>query len=290
MNAQPDLDRRISGWLEDAIAARASDQFVERTRHRITTTRQRRVFLPGAVRRDPVMNITPRLVAAAAVLLAIGGLSTAILLSRPSEGGSAPSASPSSSSIASPSPSAAISAGGLLPPGTYTTAGFRPRITYTVPAGWILKGDSEQGGFGLDSSVVSGSVGACLNPVADRPLENAPQPGVGGSAAELSEWFASRTDYTVMGEPVAFTIDGLDGLYVDIKGVGEGGPELALTASTGTPSDCGINFYASERKRMGFLDLPDGRTLMVWVGEFGDSENIIQAGSDIVTSFKIELP
>jgi hypothetical protein len=290
MTARPDLDRRISGWLEEEADARAGDRFLEATRHRISRTRQRRVFALGGFGRDETMTFTPRVVAAAAALVAVTALATALLMrGAPSDVGVIPSASPTAVPPSASPLGSAAAGDGLLAAGTYTTTGFEPAITYTVPAGWRLVSDLPTLGLVLEASVTAGGIGACANPVASVADDNVADPEVGSSPQELAEWLAQRTDLEVVAQPSEFELDGLPGWTVDVRGLGDAAPgrDVVLFASTTVPSTCARNLSPAERLRFGFVELADSSTLMLAVGAFG-SDALIEAGTEIVLGMKVE--
>lgn len=249
-------------------------------------TRQRRGFAL------PTWTVPSGVQAAAAVVFVVVFGITAISLGtspRPGGGGLLDRSTPTLPPSPGAQPTPTSSSDGLLALGTYTTTGFKPSITYTVPAGWRLGSDSETFGFRLDASVISGSVEACWQPQASAPDANSPAPGVDGSSDALIEHLRSRSDIDVVGEPVVLEIDGLTGAYLDIQGLSDGAPEVVLLADEQFPSTCARNLYGPERLRVGFLNLPDGTTLSVVVGTFA-GEAVIEVGSDIIATFKIERP
>ena len=287
MSVRRDLDRRISRWLEEEIETPASHALLDSTRRELLAARQRRGLAL------PTWTVPSGVQAAAVVVVVVVVFGvTALSLGTgpgPGVGGSHDRVTPTLPPSPSAQPTPTSSSDGLLAPGTYTTTGFKPSITYTVPAGWRLGSDSQLVGFRLDASVVSGSVEACWQPHASAPDANSPAPGVGTSSDALVEQLRSRSDIDVLGESVDLEIDGLTGAYLDIQGLSDSAAEVFLLAHELFPSTCARNLYGPERVRMGFLDLPDGTSLAIVVGSFA-GEAMIEAGSDIVTTFKIERP
>lgn len=112
---------------------------------------------------------------------------------------------------------------GPLRAGRHTTTAFQPRLTYTVPAGWrneedlpgnvllVRDGDEENGLLGGNFVGVYQGVRAA----AQNCLEE-PEPGVGSSALELTDWMRSLPGI-VTSEPKAVVVGGLAGYSIDVR-------------------------------------------------------------------------
>lgn len=143
MNDRSDIDRVLGYWLEDGPVA-MPDRVVDVVARRISLRPQRRSW--RLIRRSSMSSGLKYGAAAAAVLvIAIVGYN---LLPRFGVGGPAattPSPAPTASPVSTqaPSPTAAAvrcdddTSGclGKLVGGTYSSANFKPRLTYTVPVG-----------------------------------------------------------------------------------------------------------------------------------------------------------
>jgi hypothetical protein len=202
---------------------------------------------------------------------------------------------------ASPTPVASAAPTGL-PPGEYTTAAFRPPVTYTLPEGWLIAGDSPDY-FALQP-VTSDLIGIHLfrSPLAasqalDCPI--APAPDVGTAAADLVDWIAARPGLTV-GDPVAVSVGGLGGLEVDVAIVegwavscpfAGGLPTVPLFVSP-TDTDFRWVIAGTERLRLEILDVPGNGTIVVDIDAFEGSlmEGLLPAASPIVKSVRFGLP
>lgn len=278
MNARPDLDRRITAWLEELAPERASDRLIESSRERLDTTTQRRVF--GALaRRSPNMNsLAARMAAAAAVVLAVGIAAWTLLPGSSGPGGPA---------MPSPTPTP-LPSGALLAPGTYTTTLFKPAITFTVPEGWRLAWDSPAE-LRLVPSVVNGDISACVGPLAMRADGSGRAP-VGTTSGQLIAWLADQTAIlTVDLAPASISVAGLSGMQVTVKGHDELGESQLFTHDAG--GTCAVNLYGAEWTRFIVLDVPGpAETLLINVRTFGDSsqeETLMERGSEIVATFKV---
>jgi len=112
---------------------------------------------------------------------------------------------------------------GKLAAGTYASASFRPKLTFTVPARWsnyldipglyLLQppgakppGDTIAGSFiGLETSVAA-EAGDCRSPVS----------GVGRSPATIAAWIEKQRNLVVSNRH-AVTLGGLHGLSLDTR-------------------------------------------------------------------------
>jgi hypothetical protein len=111
---------------------------------------------------------------------------------------------------------------GNLEPGTYKTSTFKPKITYTVPAGWTnfedLPGnfwlfqqqDSQDGELGGSYLGIYQNVNAAAIDCTEGAQE-----GVGNTPAELVAWYQSIPGLTVS-NPTKVTVGGLQGLQIDL--------------------------------------------------------------------------
>jgi hypothetical protein len=201
----------------------------------------------------------------------------------------------------SPTPVATTPPAGMAP-GEYTTAGFEPPVTYTLPEGWLIAGDAPDY-FALQP-VTSDLIGIHLfrTPLAasqalDCPIT--PAPGVGTAAAELVDWIAARPGLTV-GEPVAVSLGGLGGLRLDVAIVegwavscpfAGGLPTVPLFVSPTDP-DFRWVIAGTERLRLDILDVPGNGTIVVDIDAFDGSlmDGLLPAASPIVEGMRFGLP
>jgi hypothetical protein len=126
-----EFEQTARAWLDDG-PTQISDRALQAALDDVHVTRQRRAW--GAARRTiPMNNLTRALAASAVVALGLGATALAL---RPSDGvGSQASPSPSLSVTASPRPLTLHES--TTAAGTWVTGSqFKPRVTFTLPAGW----------------------------------------------------------------------------------------------------------------------------------------------------------
>jgi hypothetical protein len=192
---------------------------------------------------------------------------------------------------ASPTPQA-------LPPGTYTSKVFEPQVTFTVPAGWAAPIDSPT--YFQLAPAGSDVVGIHLfrDPVAasqDPACPDTAEPGVGGTALELSTWIRERPGLTV-GAPKIVTVGGLRGTELELA-IADGWTESCPFAN-GLPTVPLFSWadgqrwvvVGSERLRLALLDIPGGGTLVVDVDAFEGSlyDDLVAAATPIVASLRFD--
>ena len=104
----------------------------------------------------------------------------------------------------------------LLPPGTYTSEAFKPGLTYTVPAGWVMY-DDEPGQFELALEHKDPYIYVWRDVRAVAPnCAQEPHPEVGSSAADITGWLATHDGLDTT-EPQPVSIGGLDGYVIDVR-------------------------------------------------------------------------
>jgi hypothetical protein len=197
---------------------------------------------------------------------------------------------------------------GPLQPGTYLTARFAPRITYTVPTGWVNTQDT----LGqVDLSYTAGGdytypdgitfhdgISIFRRPVAESATSFVPLDGIGGTALDLATWLDGHVDLdaSALG-PV--TVGGAPGFRI----------ELALPAGARTQPDhcttdhreprCESLFIGEDAAaRFGFgivgpesvvvylIDTPSGDTVMIVIDDVDgvDRAGLVAAATPIVNS------
>jgi hypothetical protein len=163
MTSERDIERLLDAWLSEGptqVADRVIDDVAARVAHQPQRPAWR--LRPW---RFPTMTLSIRLAGAAlAVVLAIAGITIFALPRSSGPNGTlpslAPTLTPAASSTAaatpssppSPSPTAAAytcddpayRCAGLLTAGPISTAAFRPRLAFTIPAGWANSLDRER--------------------------------------------------------------------------------------------------------------------------------------------------
>jgi hypothetical protein len=190
---------------------------------------------------------------------------------------------------AAPAPSA-------LAAGTYQSGSFTPPVTFTLPEGWIVSGDSSEY-LGL-TPATSDIVGIHLfrSPAAasqDATCPIAAASGVGGTADDLVTWMGTLPGL-VVGDPTPISLGGLAGSQVDVAiadgwtgscPFANGLPAVPLFVS---PTDPNFRWVVSgtERLRLTVLDVPGKGTVVVDVDVFDGSlmDQFIPAATPIVSS------
>jgi hypothetical protein len=183
-----------------------------------------------------------------------------------------------------------------MPAGEYTSLGFRPAVTFTVPDGWLLAADS---GLYLNLRPVENEViGIHLfrDPKAasqDPTCPAAAEPGVGSTAFELAAWIAERPGLAVTTRTMA-TVGGLVGVSIDVALRADW--QQACPFANGVPSVPLFNspeidhwvVVGNERLRIYLLDLPDGGTVVVDLDAFDGAqfEDLVSRAGGVVRSLQ----
>lgn len=192
-------------------------------------------------------------------------------------------------------------AGTPLPAGTYTSGGFEPAVTFTVPDGWEAASDTpaylQLRPFG--SEIVG--IHVFRNPVAasqDPACPSQPEPGVGSTSSQLVSWIRERPGL-VVSNPAMVTVGGLPGLSIDV-GIAEGWTQSCPFAN-GSPTVPLFNGGAAgyhwivagnERLRLYVLDLPGGGTVVIDIDAYDGNEidGLIAQALPIVKGMKFAQP
>lgn len=227
----------------------------------------------------------PRLIVVIAVAaLVVGVLAVGIL-----PGLSAPAPTPSAAPPGSPGPSA-------MPAGTYASQVFRPTVTFTVPAGWLVGADSTP--YFQLVPATSDVVGIHLFRDAkaasqDPACPDLAAPGVGTSEKELVEWIRGRPGLVVT-QPVPVTVGGLSGQRIDVSI--KSGWTASCPFANGVPTVPllveGTGGYrwivaGTERLRLDVLTVPSGGTVIVDIDAFDGTlwDDLEKNATPIVDSF-----
>jgi hypothetical protein len=183
-----------------------------------------------------------------------------------------------------------------LSAGTYTSVSFQPPVTFTVPEGWVLPTDTAP--YFTLRPLDNDLIGMHLfrDPKAasqDATCPAAPEPGVGGSAAELAAWIQGRPGL-VVSTPTMATVGGLTGLSMDVGLKADW--KQSCPFANGLPSvplfnSSGIDHWVvvgNERLRLFLLDLPGGGTVAVDLDAFdGDQiEDLLSRSSGVLRSLQ----
>jgi hypothetical protein len=217
-------------------------------------------------------NLKQLLAATAVIVIAVVGFAVLRPGSGSNVGGAAtpsPSASPSISPSASPSAKAVFpqwytnseirAAAGILPAGNATSRAFAPRVTFTVPEGWVNDLDvnigyslfpdikANEAEYAKSSEIAQGIFMVSVeSPYYFCEAWEKTQ----GTAAERAA-FLVASDAFVVSEPVDVTIGGLTGKQVDVRL----DPDRPTASCPGDPATVDLG---DQRTRAIYLDTPSG--------------------------------
>ena len=220
-----DLDRALDDWLVRG-PERLPDEVLDRLAAEIEVMPQRR-----PVRWGRRWLGRPEFLAAAAAVVFLAAIGLGLLV-RANVGESAPTPMPSARTL----PAAA---GALIEPGQYVVDDpFPVQLSFTVPSGWQA--------YAMDDRLA----GICWTANCDLGLgfwivENLPvdgcrpelgelDPAVGPKTEDLATALVGQPGYDTVG-PVATTVSGFDGSYLELtgRGIPDGGCSLRTTWQTG---------------------------------------------------------
>jgi hypothetical protein len=196
--------------------------------------------------------------------------------------------------VSTPAPSA-------LPAGTYTSAAFRPAVTYTVPGGWRIVSDAPDY-FALqpvDSEIIG--IHLFRDPLAasqDAACPITAEPGVGKLSLEIATWIRGLPGI-VASSPRIVTVGGLRGVELDLAlntgwtascPFADGLPTVPLFV--GADGNLRWVVAGNERLRVDLLDVPGGGTVVVDVDAFDGTlmDGLLAAAAPIVQSFSFATP
>jgi hypothetical protein len=266
MTAIQGLDRQLGTWLEAQATSAPPEGLLERSLAVVDVTAQRPGWLVDAGWRSPAPDATrARMAAIGAVTFAAIALAWfAVGTTAPSFGvpGSSPSSSPAVSPRSSPSSSpypcgqGPGSCRGTLGPGSYTTNGFKPALTYGVPTGWandldvhaifvLLDAAGGQARY-PDGTTFRDGVYVYRRPIATSATSKTALKGIGTKARDLAQWLSGHADL-VASSPVPVAIGGANGYRL----------EIALSTSPGTkPDRCTADHGATRCASLFLSDAP----------------------------------
>ena len=300
MTKERDIERLLDRWFAER-STEVADRVLEDVADRIGRQPQQPAWRVSW--RDIHMrsNLKPLLAAAAVIVIAVVGF----VVMRPAStsnvgGGPSPTVSPSTESSPSTSPSASAAfpqwytnseisaAAGILPAGNATSRAFAPRVTFTVPEGWVNDLDVPIG-YNIFPDIkaneaeyaLSGEIGQGIFVVSvESPYFFCKAwEETQGTAAERGA-FLVASDAFVVSEPVDVTIGGLTGKQLDVR--------LDPNRPTATcPGDPPTADLGDQRTRVTFLDTPSG-IIAIAVGSkySADHDAFLAQAMPIVESFQ----
>ena len=201
---------------------------------------------------------------------------------------------------------------GTLDAGTYASQFFDPfvansgawfrrygALTYTVPADWVNAGDWP--GFyslapvGASDGTMIFLASDVVVAITDKDCEEVQDPDIGTTATAITDWLAAA-DGLISSTPEEVSIGGLDGLRVDITmdpewtetcPYSDGEPTRTLFVDRTTTPGFSWNIGPGGVMRLYFLDLGDGRALMIDIESISTAEYdaIVDEATTIVESF-----
>jgi hypothetical protein len=295
MNDRSDIERVLSYWLEDGPAS-MPDRVVDVVARRISVRPQRRSR--RLLWRSPMSPAVKYGIAAAAVLvIAIGGYS--LLPRNGSIGGpqATPTTVPTTPTVTiAPATIAPTSAAvvcdngtrgclGRLSGGTYTSANFKPTLTYTVPSGptdgppaarWTNSVDLSR-----TYSLVPPGGGYAFQVISEIAIpEQTPDCSAkakAGAGTSVADWVDFLTKHPGLDAqtPVAVTIGGFSGFSVRFSRSstwtatcpGSIGPAIELYIHPGAPQG-GVRFVDDQTESYTLLDV-NGETVLIVVESGG---------------------
>jgi len=301
MTSERDIERLLDRWFTER-PIEVADRVLDDVGDRIGRQPQQPAWRVSWRDSQVQTNLKTLLAAAAVIVIAVTGF--AVL--RPGSGsnvGGATLPSPSASASPSTSPSASAvfpqwysnseisAAAGILPAGDGTSRAFVPRVTFTVPAGWVNGGDAN-GYYELfpdtpANQAAFAATGDLAQKIGMAPLKS---PYVvcdawednRGTAAEMVASMAAN-DAIAASEPIDVAIGGLTGKQVDVR-VDPGWTERC-------PSDPPTFDIGDTRARAILLDSPDRGVIVILINSLHSAghEAFVADAMPIVESFQFDL-
>ncbi len=268
MTKERDIERLLDRWFSER-PIEVADRVLDDVADRIGRQPQQPAWRVSWRDSQMQTNLKTFLAAAAIIVIAVVGFAVLRPGSTSNVGGAA---SPSPSTPAAPSTSPAANAvfpqwyknseisaaAGILPAGNATSRAFAPRVTFTVPEGWVNDLDVNIG-YGLFPDIEankaeyakSGEIaqGIFMVSVESPYYFCEAWEKTEGTAAERAAFLAA-SDAFVVSEPVDVTIGDLTGKQLDMR------VDPAWTAPC--PGDPPGSSLADWRNRVTFLDTPGG--------------------------------
>ena len=301
MTKERDIERLLDRWFSER-PIEVADRVLDDVSDRIGRQPQQPAWRVSWRDSQMQTNLKTLLAAAAVIVIAVVGFAVIRPGSTSNVGGAA-SPSPSASASPSTSPSASAvfpkwytpseitAAAGILPSGNATSRAFAPRVTFTVPAGWVNDLDVTIG-YGLFPDVKANEAEYALSGDLAQGIfvVSAESPYVfckaweetHGTAAERAAFLAG-SDAFVVSEPVDVTIGGLTGKQLDVRL----DPDRPTATCPGDPPTVDL---ADQRTRWIYLDTPSGITAIAVNSKYSaDHDAFLEDAMPIVESFQYDV-
>jgi hypothetical protein len=318
MTNRLDLEARVTQFLQGDAPTDVPERLIHSTRDQVAATRQHRAVDVFDVRRAGVFQT----LLAASGILGVAAVAAVLLLSNQGESiGARSTPNPIATVSTAPSPTSTASQASKVPPsactadaltclspGTYSSIGFSPKVSYTVPAGWIRMEDN-RGQLDLqfaaggqytypDGTTFHDAISIFRRPVAESATSRTPLAGVGTKADALAQWLAGHKDL-VASAPGRVTVAGVTAFRLvnslptgprtapDHCTTDHGEPRCeSLFLSSDPAATYGFGLVGPETAVVYLLDLPSGDTVMVVgvVVDGIDQPGLVAAATPVVES------
>jgi hypothetical protein len=186
--------------------------------------------------------------------------------------------------------------------GTYRSARFQPRLTYTVPDGWFTDDQPTEYGFTVGSGQALDGIYLFRDPLAHSQAPDCPQTAdhtIGTSPKDLTDWIAALPGLKAT-PPKAVTVGGLPGYTLDVRVApswkhacpySDGEPIVPLIVDSGPNYGLDWNVGATGM-RIWVLDAGAGGRIWIDV-EAGDRltfAEIVERATPVIESFEFAAP
>ena len=301
MTKERDIERLLDRWFSER-PIEVADRVLDDVADRIGRQPQQPAWRVSW--RDSQMQTNLKALIAAAAVIAIAVTGFALL--RPGSGsnvGGATSPSPSAPAAPSASPAAntvfpewyrtgELSPGaGILPAGDATSGALVPRVTFTVPEGWVNGADASDYYVLFPDTPANKAAFAATGDLADQVLV-APLASPyffcdawednRGTAAEMAASLVAN-EALATSEPIDVTVGGLSGKQIDLR-VDPGWTERC-------PGDPPTSDLGDARVRAILLDRPERRPIVIFVGSSHPAahEAFLAETMPIIESFEFDV-
>jgi hypothetical protein len=300
MTKEREIERLLDRWFSER-SIEVADRVLDDVADRIGRQPQRPAWRVSWRDSHMQTNLKTLLAAAAVIVIAVVGFA----VMRPGSGsnvGGASSPSPSAPATPSTSPAAGVAfpewyetseisaAAGILPAGNATSRIFAPRVTFTVPKGWVNDLDVDIAYNLFPDNTANEAEYALSGETAESIfMVSVESPyffceaweKTQGTAAERGA-FLVASDAFVVSEPVDVSIGGLTGKQLDVRL----DPDRPTAVCPGDPSTADLG---DQRTRVTYLDGPSG-IIAIGAGSrySADHDAFLADAMPIIESFQFD--